>query len=142
MVQLGACSKGVTPLVILDRGSVNHERYIEEVLPVALKYGNTIFGDDWSFQQDGDTSHTYAKTQQWCNANFPSFLDEDHWPTNSSDVNPLDYSVWDEFVHQMDQDKFKSEQTWMDELKRAVKKMRATIICESCDSCTNRLYRL
>ena len=64
LVWLGACSKGLTPLVILDKGTVNHGRYIEDVLPVALKYGNDIFGDDWTFQHDGATAHTHALTQQ------------------------------------------------------------------------------
>ena len=142
MVWLGACSKGVTPLVILDKGTVNHERYIKDVLPVALKYGNDVFGVDWTFQQDGATAHTHALTQQWCEDNFPSFLDKDHWPPNSPDLNPLDYSIWDEFVHQMDWNKVKSKQTLIDELKRAVKKIRATVVFESCYSWTNRLYRL
>ncbi|CAF4756340.1 unnamed protein product, partial [Rotaria socialis] len=52
MVCLGACSKGLTPLVILDEGTVDHTVYIEKVLPVALKYGNQFFGSDWVFQQD------------------------------------------------------------------------------------------
>ena len=46
MVRLDVCSKGVTPLVILDKGTTDHERYIREVLPVAIKYGNKMFGDD------------------------------------------------------------------------------------------------
>ena len=142
MVWLGACSKGVTPLVILDKGTVNHERYIKDVLPVPLKYGNDVFGNDWTFQQDGATSHTHATTQQWCKDNFPSFLDKDHWPPNSPDWNPLDYSIWDEFVHQMDWNKVKSKQTLIDERKRAVKKIRATVVVESCHSWTKRLFRL
>ena len=39
MVWLCACSKGITPLVILDEGTVDHTVYIKKVLPVALKYG-------------------------------------------------------------------------------------------------------
>ena len=64
MVWLSACSKGVTPLVILDKDTVNHDWYIKKVLPVALKYGNEMFGDDWTFQQDRTTSHTHHLTQQ------------------------------------------------------------------------------
>ena len=142
MVWLGACSKGVTPFVILDKGTVNHETYIKEVLSVALKYGNTIFGDDWTFQQDGATPHTHAVIQQWCDNSFPSFLDKDHWPPNSADLNPLDYSIWNEFVHQMNWNKVISKQTLIDELKRAVKKIRATVVLESRDSWTRSLYRL
>ncbi|CAF2134317.1 unnamed protein product [Rotaria magnacalcarata] len=45
MVWLGVCSRGVTLLVILDEGTVNHQRYIDEVLPVAWEYANKMFGD-------------------------------------------------------------------------------------------------
>ncbi len=31
--------------MILDEGTVDYQRYIDEVLPVALKYGNKVFGD-------------------------------------------------------------------------------------------------
>ena len=55
IVWLGACSKGLTPLVILDKGTVDHQRYINQVLPVALKYGIKVFGKDWTYQQDGAT---------------------------------------------------------------------------------------
>ena len=57
MVRLGACSAGLSRLVLLDKGSVNHEVYIEEVLPVALKFGNKALGDYWTFQQDGASAH-------------------------------------------------------------------------------------
>ena len=46
MVWLGACCKGLTPLIILDEGTMDHRRYIDEVLPVALKYVNESFGDN------------------------------------------------------------------------------------------------
>ena len=49
MVWLGACSKGITPLVILNEGTVDHAAYIEKVLPAALKYGNQVLGSDWIF---------------------------------------------------------------------------------------------
>ena len=46
MVWLGVCSKKLSPLVIFENGTVDHNCYINEVLPVALKYGNSIFGND------------------------------------------------------------------------------------------------
>jgi hypothetical protein len=46
MFWLGVCSKGVTPLVILDKGTVDHAVYIEKVLPAALKYENQVFGNE------------------------------------------------------------------------------------------------
>ena len=59
MVWPGACSKGLTPLIILNEGTMDHRRYIDEILPVALKCGNEGFGDNWTFQQDGAKA-TYA----------------------------------------------------------------------------------
>ena len=59
MVWLGACSKGLTPLIILGEGTVDHRRYIDEILLVALKYGNEGFGDNWTFDR-GCCQATYA----------------------------------------------------------------------------------
>ncbi|CAF1377686.1 unnamed protein product [Didymodactylos carnosus] len=60
-----------------DKGTVDHVRYIQEVLPVALAYGNEVFGDDWTFQQDGAGAHKHQLTQKWCRDHFPSFITED-----------------------------------------------------------------
>lgn len=46
MVWLGACSKGLSPLVVFEKGTIDHAVYIEKVLPVALKYGNDVLGND------------------------------------------------------------------------------------------------
>ncbi|CAF3300457.1 unnamed protein product [Rotaria socialis] len=142
MVWLGVCSKGVTPLVIFDEGTVNHQRYIDEVLPVAWEYANKMFGDQWMFQQGGAKPHTHRLTQQWCKQHFPSFIDKSRWPPNSPDLNPLDYFIWDEFVHQVKWDKIQSKKTLIEELKCAVERIRQEVILESCASWTNRLYRL
>ena len=142
MVWLGACSKATTPLVILDDGTVDHDYYIKKALLVALKYGNKVFGDDWIFQQDGAMPHQHCLTQKWCQENFPSFIDKDHWPPNSSDLNPLDYSIWDEFVEVIDWNKVKSKATLIRQLKSSLKRIRESVIVESCTSWTNRLYRI
>ena len=65
IVWLGACSKGITLLVILDEGTVDHSCYVKNVLPEALKYGNEeVFGDNWTFQQNGANSHRHHLTQE------------------------------------------------------------------------------
>lgn len=139
MVWLGACSKGVTPLVILDKGTVDHERYIKKVLPVALKYGNKMFGDQWTFQQDGAKAHTHHLSQQWCRDNFPDFIVAGRWPPNSPDLNPLDYSVWEELVQAMTWRRVKSKSSLISEIKRGVKRMRQEVILESCKAWTVRV---
>ena len=59
IVWLGACSAGLTLLVILDKTCVNHEVCIKDVLPIALKFCNKMLGDNWIYQQDGATPHTH-----------------------------------------------------------------------------------
>ena len=140
MAWLGACSKGLTPLVIFDGGTVNHAWYIDGVLPVALKYGNQVLGGNWTFQQDGAKSHTHHSTQQWCRHNFPSFLDKDQWPLNSPDLNPLDYSIWNELVTTINWDKFKSKTTLIDQFQSSVRKIRESVVFDCCAYWTNRLY--
>ncbi|CAM4746049.1 unnamed protein product [Rotaria magnacalcarata] len=142
MVWLGVCSKGVSPLVIFENGTVDHDRYIKEVLPIALKFGNDMFGNDWTFQQDGARPHTHAKSQEWCAKHFPSFIDKDHWPPNSPDLNPLDYCIWNKFAQLVKWDTVTSKTTLITALKRAVREISQDVVEKSCASWTNRLHRL
>lgn len=142
MVWLGVCSKGVSPLVIFEKGTLDHDRYIKEVLPVALKFGNDMFGSHWTFQQDGAKPHTHAKPQKWCAEHFPTFIDKDHWPPNSPDLNPMDYCIWNEFAQLIDWRVVTSKAKLIDALKQAVQEISLDIAFESCSSWTNRLYRL
>ena len=64
MVWLGAYSKGITLLVTLNGGTVDHAVYVEKVFPIALKCGNQVLGSDWIFQQDGTKPHSHCLTQQ------------------------------------------------------------------------------
>ena len=142
MIWLSMCSRGMSPIVIFDEGTIDHAPYIREVLPVALKYGNDILGTYWTFRQDGAMPHVHHLTQQWCKDNFPSFIDKDHWPPNSPDLNHLDCSIWDELAHAVNWDKITSKNTLIIEVKRAVGKIRQQVVFESCASWTNRLYHI
>ena len=54
MVWLGVCGEDLSSPVILEDRTMDAERYFEEILPVALKYGN-----HWTYQQDGARSHIF-----------------------------------------------------------------------------------
>jgi len=142
MVWLAVCSEGVSPLVVFEKGTLDHHRYITEVLPVALRYGNSKFGNDWTFQQDNGTPHTHQETQKWCSDHFPRFFDKSTWPANSPDLNPMDYSIWDEFAQAINWEKATSKTTLIAEVKRGVNKIRPDVVRESCSIWTNRLYRM
>src|SRR4051812_7316997 len=44
--------------------------------------------------QDGATSHTANRTQEWLRRKVPDFISKEEWPPRSPDLNPLDYSIW------------------------------------------------
>ena len=142
MVWLGVCSKRVSPLVIFESDTLDHDRYIKEMLPIALKYGNDMFGDDRTFKQDGARPHIHEKAHEWCAKNFPSFIDKDHWPPNSPDLDPLDYCVWNEIAQVIKWNAVTSKKTLIVPFKRAVKKISNDVVFESCLSWINRLYRM
>ena len=68
---------GLTPMVILDEGTVDHSCYIKNVLPIALKYGNEVFDDNCIFQQDGANWRRDHLTEEWRRDNFPSLIGKD-----------------------------------------------------------------
>ena len=130
------------PLVIFNEGTVDHAVYIEKVLSVALKYGNEVLGRDWIFEEDGAKPHSHYLTQQWCRNNFPTFINNKNWPPNSPYLNSLGFSIWDELVNAIDRDKIKSKTALIQQIKLAHKKVRESLVFESCVNWINRLYRI
>ena len=53
-----------TSFVVFEESTPDHDRYIKEVLPVALRYGNKVFGNSWIFQQDGARHYIHHLTQK------------------------------------------------------------------------------
>ena len=65
MVWLGAFYEGVTRPVIIEQGTINHQQYIQKILPLALKDGQRLMGDQFIFQQDGAPAHKDHNTPKW-----------------------------------------------------------------------------
>ena len=64
MVWLVVCSEGVAPLILFEKNTLDHHRYIKKALSVALRYGNSRFGNNWTFQQDNGAPHTHQEMQE------------------------------------------------------------------------------
>ena len=67
------------------------------------------------FQQDDAPAHGVMQTQQWLGEHGPSFIDNDSWPPNSPDLNPLDYCTWGAMLEEFN--KFNSKPQNNSELK-------------------------
>jgi len=96
------CGRGLTVPVILEDVTIDGERYIREVLPAALKCGNNMLGNNWTYQQDGARPHIHRLSQKWCADHFPAFISKERWPPNSPDLCAFDYSLWNELAQSMD----------------------------------------
>ena len=108
--------------------SINADLYVRKMLPFAKRQGKNLFGNSkWVFQQDGATSHTSNKAQNWCRKNFDEFLDKDHWPPNSPDLSPLDYFYWNEVQRNMKLTPFMN----IDEFRQEIKNGCLSVIKES-----------
>ncbi len=74
MVWLSVCAQGLTVLVIFEDGTMDAHRYINEVLPIALKFGNKMLGSNWTYQQDGPRPYTHYLRQKWYGDHFSAFI--------------------------------------------------------------------
>jgi hypothetical protein len=125
--------------VIFENGTMDAQRYIDEALPIALKCGNKMLWNNWTYQQDGTKPHTHNLSQKWCADHFPAFISKDCWPPNSSDLCSLDYSLWNELAETMNWDHITTKATLINEIKRSVKKVKKENILHSVLDFTVRL---
>ena len=124
MVSLGATWYRLTsPYFFQQRQYLNDQTYRDKLLPFFQKEGNEFFvRNNWRFQQDGATSHTNQRAQHWCKKNFKFFIPTDRWPPNSPELNPLDYSIWDNISKHIKYGNVKKFNDLCRELEKAIKK--------------------
>jgi len=99
--------------------------YQEDVLKRDVKPLNTALfsGQKWVFQQDSAPAHKAKTTQEWLRRHVPAFISAEDWPSESPDLNPLDYkprAVLEEMACQNCHNNLKS-------LKRSIVKEAAEI---------------
>jgi len=63
---------------------------MQKLLPVI----RSIDGDVFVFQQDNAPAHCARDTVELLRRETPQFTSPDMWPTNSPDLNPIDYRIW------------------------------------------------
>ena len=85
-----------SPLIFIEKNvKINAKYYITNVLkPISLLLNNHYKDKNWTFQQDGTTSHTVKISQNFCKEKFQNFWSKNMWPPCSPNFNPIDFSVW------------------------------------------------
>lgn len=96
MVSVGVSKLGCTDLIFVEPGvKVNGAYYRDvllrqELLPVMRQVSGGVF----VFQQDSAPAHRARETVQLLKNETPDFISPDLWPSNSPDLNPVDYKIW------------------------------------------------
>ena len=130
MVALGATWYGLTRPYFFQQGQhLNGQIYHDNLLPFYQKEGNELFGHkNWWFQQDGASSHTDQKVQQWCRKKFKFFIPKDRWPPSSPELNPLDYSIWDNISKHVKYGNVKKFNDLRPEVEKTIKKVNVNYV--------------
>lgn len=119
-------AKGVGQLHFID-GMVNAEKYInileESLLPSIPKLADC---GEYTFQQDGASSHTAKRTKSWLQCKEIGVLD---WPSNSPDLSPIE-NIWGIMKRNL-----KNEpQRTLSDLKTKLQEMWDSISTEQCQN--------
>jgi hypothetical protein len=99
MVYAGVWFGGRTALYVVDRGTgIGAEYYSSVMLPNYFHEADQHFQhDNYVFQQDGAPAHRSELaliTLTDPDNHVPDFITPEEWPSNSADLNPMDYCVW------------------------------------------------
>ena len=143
MVDMGISWNGLTKPYFFNEGvTLNAERYIP-ILEFYKREGNRLFKNtDWNFQQDGASSHTSNLAQDWCQNNLKWYIPKQYWPPNSPELNPMDYSVWNEIDKGVDYKKVKNRANLIKEIRKAIKNISQKFCREVIGQFLRRVYAI
>jgi len=68
------------------------------------------------FQKDGAPAHRSRHTVAYLRSNVPEFIEQENWPPNSPDLNPVDYAVWGALQQMV----YRRKISHIDQLKRVL----------------------
>ncbi|VDP05368.1 unnamed protein product [Heligmosomoides polygyrus] len=131
MVWAGICATGKTPLVFMEQNvKINAASYQQYVLRDVLEpWATSHFGETgFSLQQDWAPAHSAKSTIAVCEELFPGFWSRDIWPSNSPDLNPMDYSVWSIMEQKISTTRYAT----VEQLKSALLRSWDEITAEQC----------
>jgi hypothetical protein len=140
------------PAGVCINGQIYRDFLEEKVFPWARRHYGWRRGQwqsDWVFMQDPAPGHKAEATQDLIRANVPEFIQVDispqrnngEWPATSPDLNPLDYSIWNELKRRACVKKHETVEALKRSLQRAWNQIPQEMIDRAVDDFPNRLRK-
>ena len=145
MVWAGVTSSGLkTPLIFIDVGvKINQHVYLDMLKHKVFAWVQKAMGETGiTFQQDGATSHTAKKVQDWYKSNFKSFWTKELWPPSSPDLNPMDFGIWYILEQKACTSSHKSVVALKNKLTKSLSEIDENTIRATCDQIIPRLRKV
>ena len=105
-----------TSLIPAPGVKVNGQYYRDILLTRDLLPNIKQYSDYFTFQQDGAPAHRARETVELLKVETPDFIPPNLWPSNSPDLNPVDYKIWDVLQERV----YKTSIKDVDELRRRI----------------------
>ena len=85
----------MSPHFFKESHRLNSDGYLVLLITVVMPWITSVANGRLCIrQQDSAPCHTSGKSQKWLLANFYDYTSPNVWPSNSPDLNPMDYCVW------------------------------------------------
>jgi hypothetical protein len=141
MVWVAVSANWKSDLVFLE-GKVNAETYQRCVLNghvLAAARGH-FRNTRWTFTQDGAPAHTARSTRQWFqDNNVPCVV---NWPPSSPDLNPLDFSLWNELEAKACSQHHATVNSLKEALVKAWQDIKQATIAKTCRAVPKRIRQV
>jgi len=84
----------LSELIFVDPGAkINGQYYRDVLLQKPLPPIRRVLGNMFTFHQDSTPAHRARDTIELLRRSTPDFIAPDMWPSNSPDLNPVDYTM-------------------------------------------------
>ena len=98
MVSAGVSFNGKTRIYFLDMSTkVDSEAYVKLLNDCLLPDCSELYpNNEYTFMQNGANSHRSRYTTTYLEDKNIDFIKKDDWPPKSPDLNPMDFTIWNQ----------------------------------------------
>jgi AraC-like DNA-binding protein len=134
----------VMPPHFFQKGeTVTKEVYLRVLQAVVKPWMDKVsHGRPYVFQQDNAPAHTSHLVQDWLSEHVSMFWDKNSWPSNSPDLNPLDYFVWSVVERESNKSRHANIESLAKAIQKAFKNLDRDVLKNACERFRSRIEKV